>query len=85
MTVTTEDIRQYIVQLLQEKGSIPEAKDIDDYCYLDTGHIDSLGFIKFIFRVEEQFHIQFLQNEIGGTEIRTVGGLMRLIQGKLNV
>lgn len=79
----TDHIRQFIVQLLLEKGPLPETIAIDDYCYFDAGHIDSLGFIKFIFRIEEQFHIQFLPNEIGGTEIRTVGGLVRLIDLKM--
>lgn len=79
----TDNIRQFIVQLLLEKGPLPGAIPIDDYRYFDAGHIDSLGFIKFIFRIEEQFHIQFLPTEIGGPEIRTVGGLVRLINDKM--
>lgn len=75
----TDDIRSFILQLLLEKGPLPEGIDPDAYRYLDTGHIDSLGFIKFIFRVEERFGVQFSGADIGGAEIRTVGGLTRLI------
>lgn len=75
-------IRTFIVQLLQERGPLPDEASIDTYRYLDTGHIDSIGFIKFIFRLEEQFGISFLAEEIGGDEIRTVDGLIRLISGK---
>lgn len=78
----TDSIRQFIVQLLLEKGTIPSGVPIDDYRYLDNGHIDSLGLIKFIFRIEEQFGVQFKGADISGTEIRTVGGLTRLIKNK---
>lgn len=78
-----KEIHQFIVQLLLEKGPIPADVVIDDYRYLDTGHIDSLGFIKFIFRIEEQFQVQFSQADIGGSDIRSVGGLMDLIESKI--
>lgn len=79
----TENIRQFIVQLLLEKGPLPANTAIEEYRYLDTGHIDSLGFIKFIFRVEERFAIQFSEADIVSKEIRTVGGLVAMITGKL--
>ena len=78
----SENIRQFIIQLLLEKGQLPEAIAVDDYRYIDTGHIDSLGFIKFIFRIEEQFHIRLCEADISGSEIRTIGGLARLIESK---
>lgn len=78
----SETIRDFIVRLLLEKGPIAEGSAIDDYRYLDTGHIDSLAFIKFIFRVEEQFRVEFSEIDISGAQIRTVGGLTGLIATK---
>ena len=76
----TDSPEQFILSLLLEKGPLPEGCPLDDYRYLDNGHIDSLAFIKFIFRIEEQFGIKFQNEEIGGAEIRSVGGLVRLIE-----
>ncbi|MBI2307771.1 MAG: acyl carrier protein [Rhodocyclales bacterium] len=81
-SATMNGIREFIVKLLLEKGAIPVGVAVDDYRYLDNGHIDSIGFIKFIFRVEEQFRVQFSEADIGGTEIRSVGGLVRLVAAK---
>lgn len=78
-----DDIRQFIVELLLEKGPTPEGAAFDDYRYLDVGHINSLAFIKFVLRLEERFGIRFSDVDIGGEEIRTVGGLVPLISAKL--
>ncbi len=78
-----ENIRQFVVRLLLEKGPLPTHTSIDEYRYLDTGHIDSLGFIKFIFRIEEQFHVQFSEYDIVSPQIRTVGGIVAIIASKL--
>jgi acyl carrier protein len=74
--------RNFVRQLLLEKGSLPEDTELDAYAYLDLGHIDSLALIKFLFRIEEHFSIQFSTDDILGLEIRTVGGLLRLIAAK---
>ncbi|MER2624749.1 MAG: phosphopantetheine-binding protein [Accumulibacter sp.] len=78
----TEAVRDFIVQLLLEKGPIATGCVIDDYRYLDTGHIDSLAFIKFMFRLEEQFGIQLSELDISSAQIRTVGGLAHRISSK---
>lgn len=75
-------VRDFVVQLLAERGAVPEGAALSAYRYLDTGHIDSLAFIKFIFRLEERFHIQFTEPEMLGDRIRTVGGLVALIEEK---
>lgn len=77
--MTDPCIRQFVLQLLLEKGPIPAHIPIDEYPYLDVRHIDSLAFIKFIFRVEEKFGIRFTEADIVGQPIRTVGGLTGLI------
>lgn len=78
-----DSVRQFVIKLLLEKGPIPDLIIIDDYSYLDEGHIDSLSFIKFIFRIEDEFKIQLLSADISGSDIRTVGRLIHLIELKI--
>lgn len=78
----SDNILGFIHGLLSEKGRTPAIACMDDYRYLDNGHIDSLAFIKFLFRIEERFGIQFQPEEIGGEAIRSAGGLARLIIAK---
>lgn len=85
MSLTAKDhpVYDFIVQLLEEKGAVPEHSAMATYRYLENGHIDSLAFIKFIFRIEERFHIQLSEAEILGDRIKTVGGLVALVEEKL--
>jgi acyl carrier protein len=76
-------VYDFIVQLLEEKGAVPEHSAMASYRYLDNGHIDSLAFIKFTFRIEERFRIQLSEAEMLGDGIKTVGGLVALIEEKL--
>jgi len=80
----TVSARNFILQLLQERGPIP-AGDIDAYNYIDSGHIDSLGLIKFFMRIENQFGIELSSEEMSATSIRTVGGITALIASKSTV
>ncbi|HEY9145575.1 MAG TPA: acyl carrier protein [Thiobacillus sp.] len=70
------------MQLLEEKGAIPGPAALSSYRYLDVGHIDSLAFIKFVFRIEERFGIQFSEADMLGDRVKTVGGLVALIEEK---
>jgi acyl carrier protein len=76
-------VHDFIVQLLEEKGAVPDPAALPAYRYLDVGHIDSLAFIKFIFRIEERFGIRFSEADMLGDRIKTVGGLVALIEEKL--
>lgn len=78
----SDAVYAFIVQLLEEKGAVPGPEALRTYAYLDRGHIDSLGFIKFVFRIEERFGIRFSESELLGESIRTVGQLVELVQQK---
>ncbi len=80
---THAEICRFIVELLREKGSLPENLPIARYRYLDKGHIDSLSFIRFIFRIEERFALQFSESDLVDEKIRSVGGLAALIAEKI--
>lgn len=82
ITAETQPIYDFIVMLLNEKGALPAPEAMLAYPYLRNGHIDSLAFIKFVFRIEEQFDIQFSESEMLSDQLRTVGGLIALIKAK---
>lgn len=75
------DPRDFIVQLLKEKGPVPE-QDIGALNFLETGLIDSFALIKFIFRIEDAYGIVFSPEEMACREIHTVDGLAQLIAAK---
>lgn len=78
----SQSVYDFIVLLLKEKGTVPEQDALLVYRYLENGHIDSLAFIKFIFRIEEQFGIQFSESEMLSDQVKTVGGLISLVEAK---
>ena len=84
LTPDTQPMYDFIVQLLEEKGAVPAPEAMLAYPYLKNGHIDSLAFIKFIFRIEERFDIQFSEADMLSEPIKTVGGLIALIADKRN-
>lgn len=76
-----QSVVEFILKLLREKGRTPE-QDVERYNYVNTGHIDSLGLIKFFLRIEDQFGITIEPGDIADPSIRTVGGLSSLIERK---
>lgn len=75
------DPRDFIVQLLKEKGPVPE-QDIGALDFLESGLIDSFALIKFIFRIEDAYGIAFSPEEMACRDIHTVDGMARLIAAK---
>ena len=75
-----ETIKQFIIDELEKKQSIPKNINIDEYRFLDEGHIDSLGSMKFIIAIEDKFSIELSQEDIVSDEFRTVGGLISIIE-----
>lgn len=77
-----ERAEEYILKHIQRKYAIP--KDIDVYSldYIDKGYIDSLALIKFIIELEDEFGIEFSDDELGSSSIKTVGGLIKLVERK---
>lgn len=82
--MTDDPIKNFLAQLLSEKGLLPDAVSLASYRYLANGHIDSLSFIKFTFRIEEHFGFRFSESDLLNDQIQTVGGLATLIATKLS-
>lgn len=75
-----ETIKQFIIDELEKKQSLPQNINIDEYRFLDEGHIDSLGSMKFIIAIEDKFNIELSQEDIVSDDFRTIGGLIYMIE-----
>jgi acyl carrier protein len=80
------NIYNFLIYLLEEKGPIPikNRKNILEYRYLDSAHIDSLGILGFINAIETKFKIKLNERDTNSDEFRYIKGLVKIIQKKLN-
>lgn len=73
---------EFILKNIQKKYTIPEGTDIYFLNYIEQGYIDSLGLIKFIVELEDEFDIEFTDDELNLPSIKIVGGLIKLVERK---
>ena len=52
------------------------------YRYLDN-HLDSFGIIQFIMTIEDEFGITLLPEDTESEEFRTIEGVIKIIESKL--
>ena len=78
-----QKVKGFIVNQLERKQPIPSNTEIDQYRYLDVGHIDSLGVMKFVILIEQKFDIEISDSDMASDNFRSVGGLVALVCEKL--
>jgi acyl carrier protein len=76
-------IRDFIVKTIEKKSKLPTDQNIEQFNYIDSGHIDSIGLIKFILDLENEFGIDIAPEDMDSEEFRTIGGLAMLIERRL--
>jgi acyl carrier protein len=79
----TDCVKQFVIQLIEKKANLPQNVDIDEFNYIDTGYVDSLGIIKFVVDIESHFDIEVNDADIESRDFRTVGGIVSIICGKI--
>ena len=80
-----DKILSNILKILEKRGSINSNKNILSYNFIDNGHVDSLGSIKFLLELEKKFKLKFTNKEINSNAFKNVGGLLKIIKKKLKV
>lgn len=78
------EIEEFIASVLVKKQAIPTNVAFQDYRYIESGHIDSLGIMKFILQIENQFQIEINDEDMLTDSFQFIGGLVKIIQNKLN-
>lgn len=79
-----ENIKDFIVDYIQREYTIADDIDIMTLNYVESGYIDSLGLIQFIATIEDEFMIEFSDEELASSGIRVVGELISMIANKMN-
>lgn len=81
ITLTTQ---QFVTRLLEKKGKLPSPYE-PTFDYMRSGHVDSMGLIKFMLAIEAEFDIEISEDDMLSPDFRTLGGLVRLIEQKRSV
>jgi len=81
-SIVRSDVLKFIVKLISKKGNLPD--DIENFKYLDSGYIDSLGVMKFMMQLEDRFDIEFSDDEMMSEEFRTISSLTDMIVRKID-
>lgn len=77
-----EEIKSFILALLEKKQRLPNCDNIGSYRYLDLGHVDSLGVMNFILQLEDHFNIEITDDDMLSESFQTVDGLVGIILSK---
>ena len=78
----SDEIRQFIIKYISKKGKLSAGVNLDEFNYIDTGYIDSMGILKFVVELEQKFDIQISDDDIMLPEFKTIGGLISMIENK---
>jgi acyl carrier protein len=79
-----EKIRQTILDFVEREYKLPENVDYETFDFVEKGFVDSMGMVQFVAILEDEFDIEFSAEELLSNDFRTVGGLEKLIQKKVN-
>ena len=79
-----EEIKDFFVDYIQREYTLPADTDVMELNYIESGYIDSLGFVQFVALIEEEFDIVFSDEELDSPDMKVVGKLVALIDRKRN-
>lgn len=77
------EVREFILDRLQKEYSFKEGTEIEKINYVEEGYMDSLGLIQFIGELEDEFDIEFSDEEMMDDSFRVVGSLIDLVTKKV--
>ncbi len=76
-------VQEFILEYIQREYTVSEEIDIMTLNYIESGYIDSLGLLQFIATLEDEFEIEFSDEELQTEDIKVVGNLIELIESKI--
>lgn len=78
-----EKIQDFLLDYIQREYSLPEDIDFITFNYVESGYIDSMGLVQFIATIEDEFGIEFTDEELENPKIKVIGGLIDMIKSKM--
>lgn len=76
-------VREYILGAIEEKAPLKGNDDIDALDFVSGGYIDSLGLIRFVVGMEDEFGIEFSDDELAMPSFTVVGELVKIVEEKI--
>ena len=76
------NVKEFVLEYLQREYTI-ECDDIMNLNYMETGYVDSIGLIGFVATLEDEFGIEFSEEDMESPDFKVVGKLIELISQKL--
>lgn len=79
-----QDILAFIFVLLEKTAPIPGNTNEQkaNYRFLDAGHVSSFEVMQFVMEIELAYQLEFSPAELESDEMRTPGGIAKLIVAK---
>ena len=77
------DVKEFVTEYIQREYTVPADTDIMTLNYIEEGYIDSMGLIQFIATLEDEFGIEFTDDDMQNPDIRVVGKLIQMITNKM--
>ena len=78
------EIREFILEYLERDYSLPTDVDIETFDFMKSGYVDSMAVMQLRILVEDQFGIEFTDEEFLSKDFTTVKGLENMIQEKMS-
>ena len=77
------NVKEFVSEYIQREYTVADDIDIMTLNYVESGYVDSMGLIQFIATIEDEFSIEFEDEELENPEIKVVGKLIELIERKM--
>ncbi|KJS17953.1 MAG: hypothetical protein VR69_02720 [Peptococcaceae bacterium BRH_c4b] len=76
-------VEEFILKYIQKNYTVSEDTNVYTLNYIEQGYIDSLGLVKFIIELEDEFGFEFSDDELNSPSIKIVGELIKLVERKI--
>ncbi|MCI5136831.1 MAG: acyl carrier protein [Candidatus Electrothrix sp. AR1] len=81
--IQKKDITEFIIMLLERKKPMPKNNNIEKLNFYESGHVDSLGMMKFIVQIEEKYDIEISESDMMKDDFVTIEGIVNLLHDKI--
>ena len=78
-----ERVKDFVIDYIQREYTVSDDTDIMNLNYVEEGYIDSLGLIQFIAVIEDEFGIEFSDDDLASDDVKVVGKMINLITSKM--
>ena len=76
-------IKEFILEELEKEYDIDKTGDLNGLNFVEEGYVTSLGIIQFVVALEEQYGIEFSEEELASEDFKILGKLISLIEQKI--